>query len=296
LQKALSEYLNYKEEVWVLFDNLDKGWSSNGLAKGDIVILRCLIDASRKIQRAMRKESHEFFSIVFVRNDVYQLLMDSTPDFGKETRASLDWSDPDLLREVLRKRLIFNHLDQNLQFYQIWSKVCISHYNGEETSQYLIDRSLMRPRNLLRLFSAARGFAANLQHDIIEVSDLEKGVKSYSTDLLVDADQELTDIEPSAKRLIYEFLGETQFFSLEDLHLVLEMHGIEPTQWEEIIEFLLYYGFFGIKYMNEDPLYIHNVGYDMEILRTRIKKNKSATTFYLNPAFWPALQIQVQGG
>jgi hypothetical protein len=46
--------------------------------------------------------------------------------------------------------------------------------------------------------------------------------------------------------------------------------------------------------MNEDPLYIHNVGYDMEILRTRIKKNKSATTFYLNPAFWPALQIQVQ--
>ena len=88
IQAALSRYLKHKQEVWILFDNLDKGWSTHGLAKGDVVILRCLIDAARKIQRQMRRDGHDFYVIVFVRNDVYQLLMDESSDFGKETRDS----------------------------------------------------------------------------------------------------------------------------------------------------------------------------------------------------------------
>lgn len=119
LQTKLSTYLDKKGEIWILFDNLDKGWSSQGLAKGDIVILRCLIDATRKIQKKMRKDGHEFFAIVFIRNDVFQLLMDESPDFGKETRASLDWSDHDLLRELLRRRLVQKELPETATFEQI---------------------------------------------------------------------------------------------------------------------------------------------------------------------------------
>lgn len=51
IRKALSDYLSVKESVWVLFDNLDKGWSSHGLTDDDILILRGLVDAARKIQR-----------------------------------------------------------------------------------------------------------------------------------------------------------------------------------------------------------------------------------------------------
>lgn len=174
LHGQVSRYLKKKKDVWILFDNLDKGWSTHGLAHGDIVILRCLIDAARKIERQMRREEHEFHVIVFVRNDVYQLLMNESADFGKESKASLDWNDPDVLRELLRKRLVQNNLPVDAGFYQIWSRVCVSHYKGEETSQYLIDRCLMRPRNLLKIFNACRGFAINLQHDRIEPDDLDK--------------------------------------------------------------------------------------------------------------------------
>ncbi|TIU30231.1 MAG: hypothetical protein E5W27_01790, partial [Mesorhizobium sp.] len=73
IRKALSDYLSLKESVWVLFDNLDKGWSSHGLTDDDILILRGLIDAARKIQRQMQSEAHDFNCVVFVRNDVYQL-------------------------------------------------------------------------------------------------------------------------------------------------------------------------------------------------------------------------------
>ena len=81
----------------------------------------------------------------------------------------------------------------------LWPQLCISHYRGEETSAYIIERSLMRPRNMLKIFLHAKGFASNLSHQRIEETDLEKGVRAYSQDLLVELDHELTDVFPVAK-------------------------------------------------------------------------------------------------
>lgn len=289
LQEVLTKYLSHKGEVWILFDNLDKGWSPHGLARGDITILRCLIDAARKMQRQMLKANQEFFVIVFIRNDVYQLLMEESADFGKESRASLDWSDPELLRQMLRKRLTRN-LDKTLEFGKVWNKVCVTHYLGEETSQYLIDRSLMRPRNLLKVFNACRGFAVNLQHEQIQAEDLEKGVRAYSSDLLIEADQELTDIEPAANKLIYQFVNESTEYTREEVNLLYELHGLDKEKWNRVTEFLMYFGVVGIRHHNEDAVYIYSVGYDMQILRTLLSKFTTAT-FTINPALWPALGV-----
>jgi len=293
LRESLSKYLQHKGEIWLLFDNLDKGWSSHGLSTGDIIILRCLIDAARKIQREMVRHQIEFHAIIFIRNDVYQLLMDETADFGKEARADLDWSDPDMLRTMIRMRLIANtNLPSAAPFDQVWNAICISHIDAEETSQFMIERSLMRPRNFLKLFSACRGFAVNLQRDKIQPDDIRKGLAAYSNDVLIEADQELTDVEPKATRLMYQFLGERSKLTDEDLHILLDVDGLEDSDIERIIEFLLYYGFLGICYINEEPQYIYDVGYNMEILKTRMMKNRGAITYSLNPAFWNALNIQ----
>ena len=154
------------------------------------MVLRCLIDAGRKVERDMRKTGHVFHCIVFIRNDVYEYLMRQSADYGKEMRATLDWTDPDMLREILRLRLAagLGQEAHELTFEQIWPKLCVSHYKGEETSSYIIERALMRPRNVIKIFSHARGFASNLNHPEITERDLEKGVLAYSQDLLVELD------------------------------------------------------------------------------------------------------------
>ena len=134
LRGLISEYLERKATVWILFDNLDKGWSTQGVDEIDATVLRCLIDAGRKIEREMRKADRSLHSIVFVRNDVYEHIMRHSADYGKEMRAVLDWTEPDLLREMLRLRLI-SGLDgkaTNVGFDQIWPTFCVSHYRGEE--------------------------------------------------------------------------------------------------------------------------------------------------------------------
>ena len=292
LKQELSRYLSFKAGVWILFDNLDRGWPAHGLTEDDILVVRTLIDASRKVQRAMQRDGHDFHCVIFLRNDVYQLLMDESSDFGKEMRASLDWSDSDQLRELVRMRLASNEaIPVDVEFDPVWREICVSHIDGTESSQYLIERCLMRPRNLLKIIGHCRGSAVNLHHTQIEEEDIRKGLTTYSTDLLIEIDQELTDIDSRAAGLIYVFLNEQSALSRDDLEVLIDIKRVSSEHVDRIIEFLIYYGFLGIRIGTADPRYIHEVGYDMKVMEISIEKHANALKYTVNPAFWPALAI-----
>ena len=89
LQRQISAYLEKKQSVWVFFDNLDRGWSTQGVELIDAIVLRCLVDAGRKVEREMRRNKHEFHCIVFVRNDVYDHVMRQSPDYGRIASSAI---------------------------------------------------------------------------------------------------------------------------------------------------------------------------------------------------------------
>lgn len=290
IKAKLSDYLKFKNSTWLLFDNLDKGWSSHGLSQDDILILRGLIDAARKIQHQMQREKHDFYSLVFVRNDVYQLLVETSADYGKENRVTLDWTDSDLLREVIRRRLISNFETDDITFEKMWNEICISHYKGEDTSQFLIDHSLMRPRNLIKLIGHCRGYAVSMGRTKIEESDIEKGLKAYSLDLVTEADQELTDIIGSDTNLIFHFIGEGKEFNRVGLCKILEGASIAENRHNDVIRFMIYYGFLGV-YVENNVKYIFDVGYDMKLMDVLLQKAGNESMFILSPAFDAALNL-----
>lgn len=295
LKDTVSKYLEHKENVLVLFDNLDKSWSTIGVDKIDAITLRCLIDAGRKVERDMQKRGHIFRCIVFVRNDVYEHLMANSPDYGKEMRATLDWSDPDLLREMLRLRLISN-LDESFgdaSFSDIWSAISESHVFGEESSSFIIERSLMRPRNVLKLFSHARAYAVNFRKEKIDQDDYYKGLKAYSQDLLVELDRELGDVFPEAKDLLYYFIDSDSILDTEKLRKIIFEAGIAQEEFWRIRDFLLYHGVLGLRLEDRDQ-YIFDVNYDIKQILVRLERLGDKARFTLNPGFAPALEIKDQ--
>nr|WP_319483704.1 hypothetical protein [uncultured Cohaesibacter sp.] len=295
LKERVSKYLEHKGDVWVLFDNLDKGWATDGIDIVDTTVLRCLIDASRKIERSMHKDRHGFKCIVFVRNDVYELLMANSADYAKDMRTALDWKDQDLLRELLRLRLVNDlpskHQDDN--FMTIWKLICTSHVRGEESSQYVIERSLMRPRNVIKIFAHARGHASNFRRKQIGEEDFEKGMKNYSQDILIELGKEMNDVFPESKDVIYNFLGEKNILSKISLDKVLDKTEIDDDQKDKIIQYLLYYGVLGIIHESRE-LYIFDFGYDIKLLNMRSRMAGDDLRYIINPAFNSVLQIQVQ--
>lgn len=292
LRKRISAYLEQKRSVWVLFDNLDKGWSTHGVDEIDAIVLMCLINAGRKIERDMQKQNRTFHCIVFIRNDVYEHLMQNSADYGKEMRAVLDWTDPDQLREMLRLRLVsgVDRANSNARLDQVIPIVCVSHFKGEETVNYMIDRSLMRPRNLIKIFSHCRGFASNFNHEKIDEDDIVKGIAAYSEDLLLELDRELTDVFPASKNVLYHLLDKNAKLSKDDLEHLIREAGTPESDIQKVIDFLLYYGVVGLA-TESDEMYVYDVNYDLRKLEIRIDRAGEGLVFCVNPAFWPSLNI-----
>ncbi len=86
LDKAVSDYLREKDAVWLLIDNLDKVWPVHGTSAADIMIVRALLEAMRKLQRQMEENDVDFKCLVFLRTDIYEHLVQQTPDKGKRYR------------------------------------------------------------------------------------------------------------------------------------------------------------------------------------------------------------------
>ena len=296
LRGQVSDYLTKKEGLWILFDNLDKGWPPHGPSPDDLIMLRCLIDALEKMRRALTNENIECRGVLFIRNDVYELLLENTPDRGKVSRVTLDWTDADLLREMLRKRILFNfgEIGGETPFEEIWREICVSHIGGEESSEYMIDRCAMRPRGLIELLQYCRSHAVNLGHEKIEVDDIRKGEEAYSTDLVANITFEIRDIDPGAMDILYEFIESSPMIKKEDLSRVLDRISIDESQKEKIVDLLLWYGFLGFIRDDGEVAYIYSVKYDMKRLKTLIRKKLSSGSlvYHVNPAFWEGLEIK----
>jgi len=295
LRDHVVDYLRLKDAVIILFDNIDKGWPTHGLTADDVSIVRALLEATRKLERQLHRHEIKCSTLTFLRNDVYELLVEETPDRGKEGHVALDWSDPDLLREMIRRRLLYCDLPDH-PFEDLWPRICTSHVLGEESSQYLVDRCLMRPRALIDLANYCLGFAVNLGHTRIQATDIEKGLAAFSGDLVKEIGYEISDVFPEAADVLYAFIGEPQTVPSEQLTRILELGGIPPQKISEIVRLLLWFGVLGVKRTDGSVTYIYNVNYEMPILTGIIRKlERQGLVYLVNPAFVPGLVLQSDG-
>ncbi len=293
LKGQVQEYLHFKGELWLLFDNLDKGWTSKGVNMQDLVMVRALIEATRKIERDLQRKGVTAHTVIFLRNDVFENLVDTTSDRGKETRANVDWDDPEMLRELIRRRLIRDNTEKDEpDFRTAWTSICTPFVNGEDSSQYLIDRCLMRPRSLLDLIGHCRGQAVNLGHEKITKEDIAKGLSTFSNDLLSELDMEIRDVWPKAEQLLYAFIGSSATLSRDALLAKLRAHGVVEDQLESLIELMFWFGFLGFLWTNGEPRFIYSFHYNMKVLEgTHKQLLTTGITYALNPAFELALGL-----
>jgi hypothetical protein len=295
LRSQVVEYLKNKDQVWVLFDNIDKGWIAHGVDASDLLNLRCLIEAFSKLRRDLRKSKIPFQGVVFIRNDVYELLVESMSDRGKISKAALDWTDAELLRELLRRRFIVGFSSKKSAFDVIWGSIAETHIlDGQETSDYILNRCLMRPRALIDLLGHCRSHAINLGHDRIKEDDFLQGEKAYSTDLANQISLEIHDVFPDAPDSLYAFIEAPRLMDSAQLRSRLSRAAISQDHWNDLTRLFLWYGFIGILRKNGEETYIYDVNYEMKALQALLNLRQETDIVYaINPAFWRGLEIEL---
>lgn len=287
LKSIVHNYLSFKKSTWVLFDNIDKSWSINGIDDADTLILRSLIDAAKKIKRDLDRSSIEAHTVVFVRNDVYDILVRKSSDFGKEITAQLDWSERELMKELVRLR-ISNGDKGDFDFF--WRKYVTPLVDGEDSFSYILERSLYRPRNVVKIIHYARGKATSSRKSLIDEDSILRAIDDYSHDIVEEANNEIGDIISTEDSIMYAFIGEKAKISRSELELIIRNYNTN-IDVKRVIDFLLYYGFLGSQERGEAH-YIYDFRYKLALMKARIEKQCADPVYILNPAFWPALDIK----
>lgn len=293
LRGELVRYLTHKKDVWILFDNIDKGWPTKGVQSSDILVLRGLLEATRDIERLLERKSIATRTIVFLRNDVYELLVDATPDRGKESKVSLEWTNPDLLKEMLRLRIMSNEGIPEASFDKLWTSLCVSHVDGVRSDDVLVELSLMRPRYLINLVGYSIANAVNLSHPKITMADLLKAASEYSADVALEVGLEIRDVFPAAEDVLYAFIGCPRYLRLGEVFGRFKDAGVPDERHAALLEVLLWFSFFGVVVPDKDIQYSYTVYYDMKKLKTLAGGLEGAETrLAIHPAFHPFLEIE----
>jgi hypothetical protein len=292
LRTLLVDYLSDKEQVWVLFDNLDKNWKLNKKSDYEVIVLRSLLTANRKLRRMIKKEEINFNSIIFLRNDIYSFFLHKTSDRGKDQVISLDWNDPQIFKEIFRLRA-----DNGNEFTgtanDIWTKVFDLHVAGQSSFNYIIERTLMRPRDFLIFMNYALHTAINRGKDRITDEDIRQAEKSYSMELFQGLSYELYDINPKLENILYCFLECKKKLTETELKSLLCEGKILPNKCDEVVETLLWFSFLGIYTSDMSERYSYSVGYDIKkLLRLSdwTKKQGGERIFCVHPGFEKVLE------
>ena len=278
--------------LWILFDNIDKGFPTHGLKKEDILIVRGLLEASRKLQRELQKHNVDCTSVVFVRRDVLDLLVDHTPDRGKESHVDLNWSDEELMKKLILLRVKASLPALTGDFSDVWHRIFVAHVGGESSFRYMLHRTLLRPRDLLNFVRKAIQVAASRSHDRVQEEDINTAEQQYSEYMFNELIYELRDIYPQYSEILPVFLGCEMVVSREDLYLLTMEADIPEDMWSEVINALLWFCFLGIRRESED-VFAYQLGYSRNRMNTLFRGIGDADKrFTVHPAFHKALLIE----
>jgi hypothetical protein len=293
LQNILTKHIqeNQIEEIWILFDNIDKGFPTHGIQEEDILMVRCLLEASRKVQQSFGSRNINCTSIIFLRRDVYDYLVNMTPDRGKETYVNLDWSDIELIKELLHKRFRFQAYELESSFEDSWSRLFNPHVSGENSFNYILSRTFLRPRDVLNFVRKSIQIGVSRGHERVEQDDFLSAEKEFSEDMLNELSYEMRDIFPEIRDPMLAFIGANNFLSYEDIEVMLLDVGIPEDKIKNTLDILLWFSFLGVR-KKDDEHYAYQFLYNIDKLKAIVKDAKISDAVYsIHPAFRYAFKI-----
>jgi hypothetical protein len=276
-----------------LFDNIDKGWATDGVDQLDVRLVRLLLEALEKVQRDLAVEHKEFIFVVFLRNDVFELMVSGTPDKGKAAVIRIDWTDRIKLRQVIQFRLQASLVEKVNNFNELWTRFFVPTVDGQDTFDYFVDHCLMRPRFLIAIIEDAIANAINRGHEKVSEEDCKDAVIQHSNSILNDFGYEIRDVSGASEKVLHSLVGTTEYVTkAEVLERFERANIIDPKDGEKLFQYMLWYGVLGVVNQNNVECYIYDFEYNMNRLQAEVDTQKEEPLFVFNPALHVALKAK----
>ncbi|MGO8047042.1 P-loop ATPase, Sll1717 family [Rhizobium johnstonii] len=289
LKKTILKYIGANDLIILLFDNIDKGWPTNGVDEFDVRLVRLLIETLDKIKRDFAATKRDFLSVVFLRNDIYEMLVEGTPDRGKAGQVRIDWTDRAKLKQVIFKRLQASAKDSSANFNQLWTRFFPAVVEGQESFDFFTDHCLMRPRFLINIIENAISNAVNRGHEKVDEEDCVDAVRQHSLYLVDDFGYEIRDVSGLSAELLYSLVGAEKLMSKDAFLRKFIEFGLEAGDAEKAFSLMVWYGILGVVNREGKERFIYDYEYNMKRLNAEVRVVSGEAQYVTNPALHVAL-------
>jgi hypothetical protein len=300
LRVLLGRVLETKARVTMLVDNLDKAWNANS----DLPLLSDLLFGLLNVsQRVAEEFSHDasgraavnLFFALFLRSDIYAAMLQFAKERDKLPARLIIWADPDLLKRVIEERFMKSGAD--IEFpHEVWERYFVPTVGGIPTWEYIGQRILPRPRDLIYLIKSALQSAVNRGRTRVEEKDFIDGEKQYSRfaldSLIVEGAVSIARVED----MLLHFIQSTEILTEDEILTRVTGAGIPASELDQIITLLVELTFVGLEVAPNRFEFLFDER-DERKLSVMARKTADETTngvrrFRIHPAFHPFLETR----
>jgi hypothetical protein len=289
LKKFIISHTNSFSQIILFFDNIDKGWPTNGVDEFDVRLVRLLVETLDKIKRDFAVAKRDFMSVVFLRNDIYEMLVEKTPDRGKAGQVRIDWTDRAKLKQVIFKRLQASVKGKAEPFDQLWSRFFPTKVDGRDSFEFFVDHCLMRPRFLINIIENAISNAINRGHSAADEDDCKDAVRQHSLYLVDDFGYEIRDVSGLSAEILYSLVGIDKMMEKKDFTDKFVESGMSAEEADKAFHLMMWYGVIGIHAKDGTDKFIYDYEYNMKRLEAESRILGPTAQFVTNSALHVAL-------
>jgi Cdc6-like AAA superfamily ATPase len=264
LREHLGKVLEQKRRVCILVDNLDKTWKYRDDLSALARFLLGLLNISPVIPHEFQKRGQMWRPVnlsllIFLRSDIFSYVISVANEADKLTFSRINWEDPKILQKVIEERFV-SSLEYKFTPKEVWEDFFDPTVKGVPTKDYLVDRVMPRPRDIIYLCKAALGHAINHNHTRITKEDIVQAEKNYSQQtyytLLAETEAQIPDIEA----IVVEFAGAPEIVTRIQIEDFIERAKVTTTNSDRIISLLCDSLFLGIETDVDDFNFIYDEG------------------------------------
>lgn len=300
LRVLLGDVLKTKAKVAVLIDNLDKAWTTSGDLPLLSDLLFGLLSVTGRVSDEFGRDASRLASVnlsfaLFLRSDIYAVMLQFAKERDKLPVQLMIWVDPELLKRVIEQRLMKSAAGIRHPT-EIWQKYFAPVVGGTSTWEYISQCILPRPRDLIFLIKSALQLAVSRGRTRVEEKDFIDGEKQYSrfaiSSLIVEAAVRIDNVE----RLLLHFIQSSEIITEHEIASRLTLAEIRETDLESVITVFAELTFLGFEAAPNRFEFLHDEQDERKLVamarRTADERTDGVRRFRIHPAFHAFLEIK----
>ena len=184
---------------YIVADDLDKHWRANTQQSIDL-----LLGLIAEVDRMQRFFGEYLKIVLFLREDIYDVLIRFDDDMPKRNILRVEWTRANL-HHLVAARLATRVESQGDE--EIWSAIFPDPVRNMAAPEYILSRTLPRPRDVLNLCQKAIDQAQRNGHEYVTAEDILDGEKSFSEAFFYSIVSEFKGLYPGLDEVLIEFAG-----------------------------------------------------------------------------------------